>query len=231
MVKDSFRTVSDGESQRECEAANWPWEFDTGRFVCLLQCTKPGCLESCAVSGNYRVDEEYIADGRRLYASGRPTSITPPPPMIYIPKGCPKPIRQEVLAAFALFWLDHSSSLNRIRNAIELLLTEMRVKRHGKKEGGGWTRLALDSRIQVLRSKKPALSGLCDRLLAVKHLGNAGSHPGAVHIDDVFDGLDILEQVLNDLYTNHASALAKMVKQINQRKGPRKKSETRHPPS
>jgi len=127
------------------------------------------------------------------------------------------------LAAFGLYWQDHAAALNRIRNAIESLLTEMGIKRHGKKTGGGRTKLTLDSRIQVLRAKKPSLSGLCDRLLAVKHLGNAGSHPGDVHIDDVFDGFDILEQVLHDIYSDDASVLAKMVKQINQRKGPRKK--------
>ncbi len=142
--------------------------------------------------------------------------------MLPIPKRCPKSIEGEVCAAFALYWLDHASSLNRIRNAIGLMLTEMGIKRHSLKSGGGRIRLTLDARIQVLRSKKPAVSELCDRLLAVKHLGNAGSHPGNVHIDDVFDGFDILEQVLAETYTNHTSVLAKMVKQINQRKGPRK---------
>lgn len=142
--------------------------------------------------------------------------------MIRIPERCPKPIADEVRAAFGLFWLDHSSALNRIRIAIELLLTKMGVKRHGQKSGGGRTRLSLDSRIAILRSKKPKLTWLCDQLLAVKHLGNAGSHPGDVQIKDVFDGFDILEQILNDTYSNDASLLAKMVRQINKRKGPRR---------
>jgi hypothetical protein len=59
--------------------------------------------------------------------------------------------------------------------------------------------------------------------MAVKHLGNAGSHP-SVEIDDqdVFDGFDILEHVLIQLYERTDSDLAKMVKEINKRKGPRK---------
>ena len=99
-----------------------------------------------------------------------PRRSTPAPPMIQIPKLCPKPVRQEIEAAFSLFWVDYAASLNRIRNVIEIILTEMGVKRFGRK-GGKRTRLSLDSRIQALQSKKPAASELCDRLLAVKHLG------------------------------------------------------------
>lgn len=223
VVKDSFKTGIDGKSCRKWDHPNFEPQFASGQFVCLLKCSKASCEESCAVSGNFDVQECSDEYNTEWYDAGRPRSITPPPPLIRIPKECPLEIRREVEAAFGLFWLDHSSALNRIRNAIELLLTKLGVRRYGKKAGGGRRRLPLDSRIVVLQSKKPSLSSLCDRLQAVKHLGNAGSHPGDVNINDVFDGFDILDQVLNDIYTNHASELAKMVKQINQRKGPRNK--------
>ena len=175
LAKDSFRTTLDSITSRNWDDPEFGIEFATGRFVCLLLCSRAGCEETCAVAGNYEMAQDDDEHGSRPYSTGRPSSIIPPPPLIQIPEGCPKPIQQEVVFAFALFWLDHSSALNRIRNAIELLLTEIGIKRHGKKPGGGRTRLPLDSRIQILRSKKPSLSGLCDRLLAVKHLGNAGS--------------------------------------------------------
>lgn len=188
------------------------------RFACLFECGSSECGEPAAVSGTVRLEElpNYSLEDRYI-----PQSFLPPPQMIRVPETCPEEIRSEVQASFALFWLDHSSALNRIRNAIELLLTEMGVKRHGQRSGGGRTRLSLDSRIQVLRSKKPSLSDLCDRLLAVKHLGNAGSHPGDVHREDVFDGLDILEHILLERYENPQGRLARMVRQINKRKKPR----------
>jgi hypothetical protein len=99
----------------------------------------------------------------------------------------------------------------------------MGIKRYGTKKTGGRSMIALDGRIKILRNKRASLADLCDRLLAVKHLGNAGSHPGDVHEEDVFDGLDILEHVLNETYGKHASVLARMVNQINARKGPRKR--------
>lgn len=223
VVENSFNTIPDSKSTLNRNHEDYEAVFETGRFVCLLKCSKAKCEETCAVSGNYGMTEDHDESSYTTYATGYPKSITPPPQMIHIPPACPMKIKKEVKAAFRLYWLDHSSALNRIRNAIELLLTEMGVKRYGEKRGGGRMRLSLGSRLEVLRSKRTDMSNLCERLLAIKHLGNAGSHPGDVHVDDVFDGFDILEHVLTETYTNHASELAKMVKQINQRKGPRKK--------
>lgn len=223
IVPGSFRTILDRKSRFLPDHEYHPMAM-TGRFICLLECSK--CAETCSVSGNYDTDQDYdVVDGEPTacpFERGHPRSITPPPPMIQIPKECPKEIRREIVAAFALFWADNSSSLNRIRIAIELLLTELGVRRQSAKQGKR-TRLSLDSRIQILRSEKTQLSDLCDRLLAVKHLGNAGSHPGDVKEEDVFDGFDILERVLHDIYSDIESILSKMVREINRRKGPRKR--------
>jgi hypothetical protein len=74
-----------------------------------------------------------------------------------------------------------------------------------------------------LEQKRPKLKDLCERMMAVKYLGNAGSHPDMkVEADDVFDGFDILERVLHDMYSAHPGLLARVVKQINRKKGLRK---------
>jgi hypothetical protein len=240
LVKDSFHTVSDGSTSRNWRDPDFEPEFATGRFVCLLECTKSGCQETCAVSGNHDITQggEY---GEHWYPTGRPKSINPPPPMIQIPRACPGEVRAEVVAAFSLYWSDYASSLNRIRNALELVLTDLGVSRgtmSAKKPKPGspppapgdpppkkkLSRLSLHQRIEGLAKEKPKLKDICERMMAVKHLGNAGSHPGVqVEIGDVFDGLDILERVLQDMYSEHPRELTRTVRQINQRKGPRKK--------
>jgi hypothetical protein len=144
--------------------------------------------------------------------------------MIVIPNDCPKEIKQEVTAAFALFWNDNSACLNRIRNALELILTDLKVPRTKITSKNKRVRYSLHERIEILEGKKPKLKDICDRMMAVKHLGNAGSHPGdKVERKDVFDGFDILERVLRDMYSTTEGALTKMVRQINKRRGPRKK--------
>jgi Domain of unknown function (DUF4145) len=144
--------------------------------------------------------------------------------MISIPRACPKGVREEVVAAFSLYWIDLAASLNRIRNALELVLDDLKVPKSTlDKVKKKRNRLNLHNRINILKKKRPKLEIICERMMAVKHLGNAGSHPGVpVFADDVFDGFDILERVLEDMYSEHPGELARAVKQINQRKGPRK---------
>ncbi len=190
------------------------------RFACLFRCGNSDCHEVIAVSGMVRLVElsNYSTEERFI-----PQSFIPAPPMIRVPARCPTDIKEEIKASFALYWIDRSASLNRIRLAIELLLSSLKIPKTIVNKKNKRESLHLHSPIDKLRSKRPALGDLCDRLLAVKHLGNAGSHAGDVQPTDVFDGLDILEQVLNDLYTRSESELAKTVKAINKRKGPRKR--------
>lgn len=241
MVKDSFHTIVDRRTVEGREDESWEHEFTTGRFVCLLECSKPNCHESCAVAGNHDVTQAHDQFGGRLYATAKPKSIIPPPPMILIPGMCPDDVRDEVVAAFSLFWNDYAASLNRVRNALELLLNNLGAKRgimttKTPKPGSlppaagaappkkKLFSLTLHQRIERLAKDKPKLIEICDRMMAVKHLGNAGSHPGTmVTIDDVFDGFDILERVLQDMYSEHPGELARAVQQINKRGGPRKK--------
>jgi len=141
--------------------------------------------------------------------------------MFRIPKNCPERISSEVRAAFSLYWHDLSSCLNHLRIAVELLLTDMGINRYAKKKDGRRSRLSLHKRIDLARSKQPKLIDLCDDLLAVKWLGNEGSHPGDVTRGAVFDALDILEHVLRERFDKPRSAIAKISKAINRRKGPR----------
>jgi Domain of unknown function (DUF4145) len=218
LLKETFREAHDAATVRHRHRRSFDPESYTGRFACLLQCTRTDCQEVCAVSGEYVTEMD--EDG--YYSSCRPQSISPPPPMIQIPENCPEAIRQEVVAAFTLYWCDYASCLNRIRNALELLLTDLKVSRTMLNASKKKVRLSLHQRIELLEKKRPKLKDICERMMAVKHLGNAGSHPGiVVERNDVFDGFDILERVLYDTYSDHESELAKAVKQINKRKRPR----------
>jgi hypothetical protein len=223
VVKDSYQTIMDRATY--CIPDH---EFDpesvTGRFVCLLCCTR--CHESCAVSGNFTNSRDPF-DGSEIQ-HGTPRMVTPSPPLIAIPAACPKAVGAEVTGAFSLYWIDLAACLNRIRNALELVLDDLKVPRFtldkAKKKKN---RLSPHHRIEKLEKQRPRLKLICERMMAVKHLGNAGSHPGgSVSADDVFDGFDILEKVLEDMYSKQSGELARAVKQINQRRGPRKPKKT-----
>ncbi len=59
-------------------------------------------------------------------------------------------------------------------------------------------------------------------LLAIKWLGNAGSHPDIITTDDVMDTYEIMEHVLENIYENKEKNIRKIAKRINKRKGPKK---------
>jgi Domain of unknown function (DUF4145) len=218
IVKDSFKSEPDSRTKGLQSEPHADPEGFSGSFVCLLECSRSYC-EVCAVSGRYYVE----SDETGWYEACQPLSITPPPQLIQIPDDCPKAVREETEAALILFWCDNAACLNRIRNALELLLDDLKVPRTTISDTKKRVRHPLHRRIELLEAKKPNLKEICARMMAVKHLGNAGSHSGeVVERKDVFDGFDILERVLLDMYSTHEGELARMVAQINKRKGPRK---------
>ena len=84
------------------------------------------------------------------------------------------------------------------------------INRHHKRVG-----LPLHARIIEYRKKNQQLA---DLLLAVKWIGNSGSHDSKITKDDTLDAYRILEYVLTKLYSNNETELIKMATQINKMK-------------
>jgi Domain of unknown function (DUF4145) len=224
------KTWRAGASARSLvESRKHPHDATTDEGVCclLIRCGRPDCRETCAVIGRYETWDVDDEDSPGLQTVCTPAMIEPPPPIIRLPAACPKPVKREVGRDFALFWSDHAACLNSIRHAIELVLADLGVPpRHrvtDKKTGAvRIERFVLHQRIDRLRKQRPRMASLCERLVAVKHLGNAGSHPGDVFIEDALDCFEIVEDVLAAVYGD-GGRLEKTVKEINKRKGPRRR--------
>jgi hypothetical protein len=136
-----------------------------------------------------------------------------------IPSKCPEAAAGHLLDSFALFFADPGAALNSARTAVEAVLTDLGVKRFivakGKRKP-----INLHQRIQLLPAKYKELA---DMLLAVKWLGNAGSHDGdKPSIADVRVTYDLLEHVLSEIYEKKTGKLKAVAKKINKKKGPLK---------
>lgn len=140
-----------------------------------------------------------------------------------IPDRCPNEVRERIEEAARLIWADPASAANRLRSAIEELLTAQKVPRtrlvakKGGAQGRSRRRLTAHDRIELLKVKEP---GAADLLEAVKWIGNSGSHESGMRVGDVLDGVALMEHALHELYDNRGKELAKMAKKINARKGP-----------
>lgn len=220
VLKDTLRHSESADSKREHQHEGWDPCWITYRFSAILQCSRKECGESLGVCGDGYVEQEYDwpEHASSYTETFAPRLIYPAPPMIRIPHKCPESVRKELDSAFALYWSDPSAAANRIRCSVEALLTAQRIVQRQRTKQASLRRLTLHDRIELFHKRRPELA---DALQAIRWLGNSGSHRGGMSKDDVLDGLEIIEYVLNELYESRSRRVAAIAKQINRRRGPR----------
>ncbi|WP_431256645.1 DUF4145 domain-containing protein [Roseateles chitinivorans] len=148
-----------------------------------------------------------------------PKYFSPALVLMDIPIKCPDEATAHLMESFAIFFADPGAALNCTRAAVEAVLTDLGIKRFvvvkGKRKP-----VNLHQRIQLLPPKHAELK---DMLLAVKWLGNAGSHDGEKpNSGDVRTTYDLLEHALSEIYEAKAKKLKAIAKRVNKKKGPLK---------
>jgi len=189
------------------------------RFSVLFICTNPNCEEIVSVCGDSHLAEVEDFDGNAGWVEFyQPTHFNPAPPIFTISRNCPEVVSSEINKCFSLFWSDYPATSNRIRVAIEKLLnhqniakTKINIKKRKREK------ITLHHRIEAFKAKN---SDLAESLLAIKWLGNSGSHDSNISLKDIFDAFDILEHTINELYESRQKKVKKLTKAINKRKGP-----------
>ena len=198
------------------------WIF-LGVFSGALVCTLASCQATVAVAGDYSVDLDFDEVGNQDFQDFvRLRFAHPALPLIVPPERTPKPVADAIRTASSLVWADPSASANRLRVAVEDLLTAHRIPKTAAKKGGGRRPLTTHDRIDLFRAKQPDVA---DALEAVKWIGNSGSHESSLTTEDILDGAEILDLALRSLYDRSDAMLLRKVAVINKKKGvPRKKA-------
>ena len=215
------QTITKGQTRaskewQEHEAAE-PDQIE-GRFACLIGCAH--CANAVGAAGTYRVQDDRHVDqvhgetGDYIHYY-RVNYFTDSPHLVDVPEATPDVVRQELLASFQLFWSDPLACTNRIRSSVEKLLTAQKIPQKPARRRGF---LTLHDRIERYRHEQPKIAS---SLMAVKWIGNAGSHAKPTTDDDAIDGYVLMDWVLHDLYARRHREAAELTRQINRRKGPR----------
>lgn len=208
----SAKATADSVAAQDHDA--WDADWTNLRFVALAICGNADCLEVATLSGSGGVrviSRSY--DYEEFYT---PEHFTPSPLLINIPAACSSEVKAELKMAFATAWGDAAAASSHIRTAVERLLDQLRVPKLSR-AGKGRRRLTLHNRIALLAGRDPDVSEL---LLAVKWIGNAGVHSGALSKQEVMDALDILESALDSLFNKHSRRVRQLAKKINMRRRP-----------
>ncbi|WP_285578159.1 DUF4145 domain-containing protein [Geothrix limicola] len=148
-----------------------------------------------------------------------PQICTPMPDMIVFPNKLPKEILSELRAAFSLFWLNRESCSGRIRVALECLMDHLGVPKRRKNKNGKFTELTLHGRIEVYVTREPLIGS---QLMALKWLGNTGSHNGSLNAADLLDAFEILEHALGEIIGRRSARVAELAKTLTKKHAPRK---------
>ena len=213
------------EARHSREAHDHPaWEPEWIRsvYTCLLICSNEKCREVVASSGTGSVDWDIIEDeyGQQdqVYSDFFiPKFFEPHLNIFPIPKDCPASVVALLNESFKLFFSSPSAAANNVRAAIEELLTELKIKRFTTANGKRRF-ISLHQRIGLLPAKYAQFK---DMILAIKWLGNAGSHGhGEVTADDVMDSYELIEHILQEIYEPKVKKLKALAKKVNKKKGP-----------
>lgn len=221
-IKEDTFHKNEIRNSRDHSHDEWEPEWVQYVFSCMLVCKNDLCKEtvSCAgvggVESNFGYDEnnepDYSYDDFFL-----PKFFEPHLRLFNIPEGCPKSVSNPLNESFRHFFSSPSAASNNVRVALEELLTELKVRRFNL-VNSKQRFMNLHQRISLI---PPKIAHLKENLLAIKWLGNAGSHGnGKISLDDVMDSYEQIEHILDEIYTSKRKKLATMAKLINRKRGP-----------
>jgi hypothetical protein len=193
------------------------------KFVGFLKCNK--CGEKITIIGNVFLepDNDYDeTDGTCstiYYPIYEPLFFNPPVLLFNIPENCPLQIKKILLDSFNLFWSDYSAASNKIRSLLDKLLDNLKIRKTKITKNHKRKKLTLHERILLLKeTSNKEYRELADILLAIKWLGNEGSHNTSITFETIYKTFEILELAIKKLYDNTEKILLKEVKKINKKK-------------
>jgi hypothetical protein len=213
LERDSLISAETVPSQKAHKDENFDPDWIDYGFTAWARCSSTACKQRFAIGGRGGVEPQYTNDeGDWDYCDFfRPLFCYPMPHIIGIPKKCPDNVAFELEGAFSVFWSNTAACAGRIRVAIELMMDQLGVPKRKKNAKGSFYDLQLHRRVEIFSLKEPVIG---QQLMALKWLGNAGSHVGAVNQSDLLDAFEILEHALSEIVDRRAARVALLAKKM-----------------
>lgn len=212
---ESFYMKSLLESRR---AQNEEWfepDMDETVFSCMAHCSRANCDEVVVCIGKGGWEEEWDDEMRnRDYVPWyKPMSFVPTLHPFALPGKCPAEITGPITASFSVYLSQPGSAANLIRISVERMLTAIGVPEHNDKN----KRINLHQRIELLDGQYTPYK---DTLMAIKFLGNAGSHTyDEVTTGDIEAAFEIMEYVVNDLFSGRKESIDVLTRRLHRKFG------------
>ena len=183
--------------------AEWEPDWAKGLFWTTIHC--PRCKTRCSVTGDMSTagcfsDESGLVDDYIQFFQVK--FVYPALRLMNLPPETPETFIALINEASELIWANPDATANRIRVAIEELMTAR-----------GMVKGKLHTRINAFRKEN---ADVAEYLEAVKWIGNDGSHETGLTVYDVLNGIEMLQHAIDNLYDRSHIQLAARMRQINQ---------------
>ena len=189
----------------------WDRSFIKNRFHLKLKCNNKYCKEIVNASGYTSIYEVSDENTQEEYESFYPEYFYPAIELFEISENVPYEVEEQIKTAFKLYWIDDAAFLNALRTTVELILNDKRIRKTDENR----KYLTLNERIKLLREKEPIIA---EFLMAIKWLGNFGSHGENLYNVDIPESVEIFQLALEKIYGKE-KYLTERVKKINEKKG------------
>lgn len=190
-------------------------------FTAWAECSNQKCKQRFAIAGTGGIEPQYDHDGDTEWVEYfSPKLVFPMPDIIEFPAKCPLDIKDELRMAFRLIWQSPEACAGRLRVAVELLLDYIGVPKEKTSSNGKPMVMILHDRIETFAISN-SITG--PSMLALKTLGNAGSHIGTISRADILDALHIFEHALGEILDKRSEKVAALAEKLT-KKHARKKA-------
>jgi hypothetical protein len=220
LEKGSLTFHSTVASLRAQPDEGWDPDVAVYAFSCWLKCAAPKCGGFVAVVGRGHEDAGWDDELGTVWEKRfRPRFAWPMPPVFPLPQPCPDTVTSALQASFAALWSDQSAAASRLRVAIEYLLDEIGVQCR-RRSTQGYERLSLHVRIELLAKAEPQVAA---NLMAIKWLGNTGTHEMAVTLQELLSAYEIMEHAMESLLRQRARRADVLAKELTHRHANKKR--------
>lgn len=227
LSKDTLQEKETKESQSHHNHEDWDCQWIDALFTAFFECGRCGDLVAVVgkwTGGIFSVNDYgpggYYETEANIYT---PKYFLPALKLISIPEKCPESVKAQIEGSFRHAFDDYDAAVNAIRKSLELLMNEWKINKTYTSPGGGRSKRkkSLHSRIKDFQTKNNREVG--ELLLAIKWIGNDGSHSSTEPIDrkTLIDTYRILEHALHLLYDTEAGEIKRIAKRIIRKKSGR----------
>ena len=218
-----FEKETESSKKAHSHVEHYP-DWDEYIYSGSYKCSNPQCNEVVLTAGvafweesiDYENDEDnnIVAVDARWVKYYKPRLFLPSLDFFEIPEKTPTELRKLIKESFGLVLQSAGAASNKLRVALELLLTKHQIQ--SKTDDGKFIRL--HNRIESIPEEN-ILFEFKDSLLAIKWIGNAGSHEeDRINLQIVFDEFEIIQDLLKNIYSDRN--IRTIVKEVNENKGP-----------